>query len=175
MLRCFNKFNACLLQFRVNTQDAALVIEGMEQTCQFMHIMCNAVYGTFLRCRSNQLRIFAQLFDKLGFSRVGQQSIISVGRFFNACFLQLAEDAANTRMCILDIVNRVLVGFFGCQRQVKVKLAVDAKNLAASVPTSSISSFSVTLWPVRLDILTSSPLRYRLTICKIKTSSWSGL
>ena len=42
------------------------------------------------------------------------------------------------------------------------------------VPTSSISSFRVTLWPVRLDIFTSCPSRSRRTICKIKISSCSG-
>ena len=117
MLSCFNKFNACLLHFRVNAENTALIIEGMEQTSQFMHIMGNAVYSALSGCRSYKLRIFAKLFNQFNLCRVGQQSIICFSRFFNARFLKLAENAANTRMCVLNIVNRVFVGFFRSKRQ----------------------------------------------------------
>ena len=60
MLSCFNKFNACLLHFRVYAKNAALVIEGMEQSGQLMHIMGNAVYRALFGCRGNKFRIFAQ-------------------------------------------------------------------------------------------------------------------
>ena len=128
MLSCFNKFNACLLHFRVYAKDTALVIEGMEQAGQLMHIMGNAVYRALFGCRGNKFRIFAQFFNQFNFCRVGQQSIIGFGRFFNAGFLKLAENAANTRMCVLNIVNRVFVGFFRSKRQVKIQLAVDAAH-----------------------------------------------
>lgn len=91
MLSCFNKFNACLLHFRVYAKNAALVIEGMEQACQFMHIMGNAVYRALFGCRGNKFRIFAKFFNQFNFCRVGQQSIIGFGRFFNAGLLKLAE------------------------------------------------------------------------------------
>ena len=84
------------------------------------------MYSTFAGCTGKQFRIFAKLFNKrqLFGSLQSIQLQLVQSYSLNACFGQLTGNAADTRMCILDIINRVLVGFFGSQSHIKIQLAV---------------------------------------------------
>lgn len=110
---CLNQSNAGLLQVCIYAQNTALVIEGVEQSCQLIGIGCHMMYSTLTGCTGKQFRIFAQLFNKrqLFGSLQSIQLQLVQSYSLNACFGQLTGNAADTRMRILDIINRVSLDF----------------------------------------------------------------
>ena len=69
------QFDPCLLHFRVHTQDTALIIEGMEQPGQIVHIMRHTVYRAFFSRKLQHFLIFAQFFDQFQLCRICQQPL----------------------------------------------------------------------------------------------------
>ncbi len=84
------------------------------------------MYSAFASCTGKQFWIFAKLFNQrqLFGSLQSIQLQLVYSYFLNACFVKLTGNAADTRMRILDIINRVLIGFFGSQSHIKIQLAV---------------------------------------------------
>lgn len=153
----------------------------MEKPCQLISIFRYPLGCSFCRCAVNEHMIVFHFLDEIQFTffnKFCKICLFPVAPLY-ARFFCLGKKAVDTGIGILDIVNRVVAGLLFARSISKSiwlsSVRLQKKYLAASLPTSSISSRSVTACPVRLDIFTGCPSRRSVTIWRSMISKSSGL
>ena len=149
--------------------DAAGVVEAVERAGEPHEIAVDIARVVVAGGHADLLAEVGKLLDERALLLAGEQGQVGLVRGGNAAALirHRLEQAADTRIGVLDIVDGVLAVLAHGEAEVKFHLRVrlGVEEVAAGVDGNFIEQVREMVLPVRLDIRTTSPSRTSLTSC----------